>query len=85
MRAFGSAFYVNSIIKFHNNIFGDINASNIIALNGASEGIHTCIMGLVNIGDEVVVFDPCSDLYRPSAFLAGAKVVGLSLRPHQNV
>ena len=38
---------------------------------GATQGIFTTIMALVNSGDEVVVLDPCYDCYVPAIVLAG--------------
>lgn len=49
----------------------------IIAVNGASEALYCCITGLVNEGEEVIVFDPACELYRPQIQMAGGKTVGI--------
>lgn len=41
-------------------------------------------MGLVNPGDEVIVFDPCYDCYRPQIQMAGGKTIGVPLTPKQS-
>jgi len=40
-------------------------------------------MGLVNPGEEVILFDPSYDCYRPQIQMAGGKTIGIpfSLRP----
>lgn len=42
-------------------------------------------MGIVNAGEEVIFFDPSYDCYRAQIQMAGAKAVGLPLRPKQPV
>lgn len=46
---------------------------------GATQGIFTTIMALVNPGDEVVVLDPSYDCYSPSIILAGGIPIRISL------
>jgi len=38
---------------------------------GASEALLCAILGLVNPGDEVIVFEPCFDVYVPDILMAG--------------
>ncbi len=47
---------------------------------GASEAIFDAIQCVVHPGDEIVVFDPCYDLYAPAVRLAGGHVVHVPLR-----
>ncbi len=47
---------------------------------GASEAIFDAIQCVVHPGDEVVVLDPCYDLYAPAVRLAGGHVVHVPLR-----
>ncbi len=35
-----------------------------MAVNGGSEGLYCCIMGLVNPEEEVIIFDPAYDFYK---------------------
>jgi len=46
---------------------------------GATQGIFTAISALVHPGDEVLVFDPAYDCYKPAIRLAGGKIRALSL------
>jgi N-succinyldiaminopimelate aminotransferase len=48
---------------------------------GATETITAALLGLCNPGDEVVALDPFYDSYRAGAALAGARLVGVALRP----
>jgi len=42
-------------------------------------------MGLVNPGEEVILFDPSYDCYRPQIQMAGGKTIGIPLRPKKSV
>jgi len=42
---------------------------------GATQAIFTAITALVHAGDEVIIFEPAYDSYRPSIELAGGKAV----------
>ncbi|MCP4680638.1 MAG: aminotransferase class I/II-fold pyridoxal phosphate-dependent enzyme [Deltaproteobacteria bacterium] len=46
---------------------------------GASEGLSATLLGLLDPGDEVILFEPCYDLYPPMIARAGAKAVYVSL------
>ncbi len=48
--------------------------------SGASEAIFNIIAAVVKVQDEVLIFEPAYDLYRPVAELFGAKVVPVSLK-----
>jgi N-succinyldiaminopimelate aminotransferase len=48
---------------------------------GATETITAGLLGLCDPGDEVVALDPFYDSYRAGAALAGARLVGVPLRP----
>lgn len=52
----------------------------ITITSGASQAIFTAIQALVHPGDEVVVFDPSYDCYKPAIHLAGGKVVSIPLQ-----
>ncbi len=48
---------------------------------GATEAIFASILGLVNPGDEVVLFEPFYDSYLPAIRMAGGVPRAVSLRP----
>lgn len=48
---------------------------------GATEGIAAAFMGMVNPGDEVIVFEPMYDSYAGMAQQVGAKLVPVQLQP----
>ena len=51
----------------------------ILVTAGATQAIFTIIQALVNIGEEVVILDPCYDCYEPPVILSGAKSVRVPL------
>ncbi len=53
----------------------------VTVFSGATEAIFSAVSALVEPGDEVIVFDPAYDSYRPAAALAGATVRTVSLAP----
>jgi len=53
--------------------------------NGGVEALYCSIMGLVNPGEEVIVFDPSYDCYRPQVQMAGGKTIGIPLIPRKTV
>ncbi|MEO0997254.1 MAG: methionine aminotransferase [Pseudomonadota bacterium] len=55
--------------------------SEITVTSGASEGLFSALLALVQPGDEVIVFDPAYDLYEPAIRLAGGRARRLPLRP----
>ncbi len=48
---------------------------------GATEAIYSSIQAVVDAGDEVIVFDPAYDSYRPAVHLAGGRCIHLPLMP----
>ena len=59
----------------------DVDAmSEVMVTSGATEALAACLLGLINYGDEVVVFEPTYDSYLPMIRLAGGvpRVVRLS-------
>ena len=60
----------------------DVNPeTEITILHGATEAIFASIMGLVNPGDEVILFEPFYDSYVPSTIMANGVVRAYTLRP----
>lgn len=51
----------------------------ILVTAGATQGLFTAIMALVNSGDEVIILDPGYDSYAPTVTLAGGKPVHVPL------
>lgn len=56
-------------------------AQELIVTAGANQALWLAICALVNPGDEVVVFEPCFDTYRPGVRMAGGVVREVPLRP----
>jgi N-succinyldiaminopimelate aminotransferase len=56
-------------------------ATEITVTSGATEAIFATIMGLVNPGEEVILFEPYYDSYLPSVQMAGGVPRFYTLRP----
>jgi N-succinyldiaminopimelate aminotransferase len=54
---------------------------NVMVTHGATEAIFAAIFGLVNPGDEVILFEPFYDSYAPSVAFAGGQLRYYTLRP----
>ncbi|WP_199177397.1 aminotransferase class I/II-fold pyridoxal phosphate-dependent enzyme [Geothermobacter hydrogeniphilus] len=48
---------------------------------GATEALFAALFGLLDPGDEVILFEPCYDSYRPAIGMAGGVSRPLTLRP----
>lgn len=59
------------------NAYGQyVNPTSEITITaGATQAIFTAITALIHAGDEVIIFEPAYDSYRPSIELAGGKTV----------
>lgn len=53
----------------------------ITITSGCTEAIAATMLGLINPGDEVILFAPFYDSYEATLSMAGAKVKGITLRP----
>ncbi|EXB44357.1 Methionine aminotransferase [Morus notabilis] len=53
----------------------------ITVTSGCTEAIAATILGLINPGDEVILFAPFYDSYEATLSMAGAKITGITLRP----
>ena len=70
---------VNHAARFYNL---DINpVGGVVVTSGATEGILSAILGLVDPGDEVVVIEPYYDSYVPGIIMANAVPVYVPLHP----
>ncbi|MBI1209541.1 MAG: aminotransferase [Azospirillum sp.] len=53
----------------------------VMVTSGATEALTACLLGLIEAGDEVVLFEPLYDSYLPIIRLAGGVPRLVSLRP----
>jgi N-succinyldiaminopimelate aminotransferase len=53
----------------------------VLVTAGATEALAGALLGMLDAGDEVVVFEPMYDSYQACIALAGAKTVPVLLRP----
>jgi N-succinyldiaminopimelate aminotransferase len=53
----------------------------VLVTAGATEALAGALFGLLEEGDEIVVFEPMYDSYQPCIALAGARTVPILLRP----
>ena len=66
--------------KRYNGIDADPE-KNVTVTCGATEGMICALMGIINPGDEVVIFEPFYENYGPDAILSGAVPRFVKLRP----
>ncbi len=55
--------------------------SEVLVTVGATEALSATMMGLLDPDDEVILFDPCFDSYRPVIEFAGGQARSCVLRP----
>lgn len=53
----------------------------VTVTSGCTEAIAAAILGLINPGDEVILFAPFYDSYEATLSMAGAKITSITLRP----
>lgn len=71
-------------IARHAGIFYDLDINpngGVIVTAGATQGVFSALMGLVDIGDEVIIIEPYFDSYVPGVMMAGAKPVFVPMHP----
>jgi N-succinyldiaminopimelate aminotransferase len=56
-------------------------ANGVIVTAGATEGIFSALLGLVDVGDEVIVIEPFYDSYVPNIIMAAAVPTYVPLHP----
>lgn len=72
----GSMSLRKKIAEFENSKNGmDYSADEVIVTVGATEGIYTTLYGVLNQGDEVIIFTPAFLLYDEATKLCGGKPV----------
>ncbi|HSH66012.1 MAG TPA: aminotransferase class I/II-fold pyridoxal phosphate-dependent enzyme, partial [Bacteroidia bacterium] len=54
-------------------------ASEIVVTTGALQAVHAALTSIVTPGDEVIIFDPSFDCYRPIVELCGGLPVTVTL------
>jgi aspartate/methionine/tyrosine aminotransferase len=52
-----------------------------LVTSGGVEALYSCFMGLMDPGDEAILFDPSYDCYRAQIQIAGGKTRAVPLRP----
>ena len=53
----------------------------VIVTAGATQGVYSAIMGLVDPGDEVIVIEPYYDSYVPGVIMAGGVPIYVPMHP----
>lgn len=77
----GSPALLSSVGELIEKTYGRrLNVSNELLISaGATQGIFTTIMALIENGDEVIILDPSYDCYEPAVQLAGGVSVRIPL------
>lgn len=71
-------------IADHANRFYNLDidpAAGVLVTSGATEGVFSSVLGLVDRGDEVIVIEPFFDSYVPNLIMAGATPIYVPLHP----
>ncbi len=71
-------------IAEHQARFWDVTVDpdrEVLVTTGATEALAATMLGLCEVGDEVIVFDPTYDSYAAGIAMAGARLRGVLLRP----
>lgn len=82
----GRVSLIDSLTKLYSPLYNtELKSENITVTTGANEGILSCLMGIINPGDEVIVFEPFFDQYIPNIELIGGKVVYVPINPPKDM
>ncbi|SCU87023.1 LADA_0E01530g1_1 [Lachancea dasiensis] len=82
----GRASLLNSLINFYSPLYKtQLKAENVQVTTGANEGILSALVGLVNPGDEVIVFEPFFDQYISNIQIPGGKPTYVPLHPPKDM
>ncbi len=57
----------------------------ITITNGAAEALHSIADGLINPGDEVIIFEPFYEVYAPNVVMAGGRLALTTTSPFANI
>jgi N-succinyldiaminopimelate aminotransferase len=66
-------------LRFHGLRYDPLEEVTVVA--GATEALHATISGLLEAGDEAILFEPFYDAYRPDLAMAGAGWRSVRLEP----
>jgi N-succinyldiaminopimelate aminotransferase len=75
---------LRNAIADHQRRFYDIELdpdSEIVVTAGATEALAAALIGMLDPGDEVIVFEPMYDSYRAGIAMAGARTIPVLLAP----
>jgi len=77
----GTPELVDAVIRHQQRHYGlDLTSDNVVVTTGATEAIAAALLGLVDPGDEVVVWEPYYDSYRAMIQFAGGVRRPVTLR-----
>ncbi|MCL4252478.1 MAG: aminotransferase class I/II-fold pyridoxal phosphate-dependent enzyme, partial [Anaerolineae bacterium] len=73
------------VANFVNRHYGmDVDPqTGVVITAGATEAVFASIMGLIDVGDEVIIIEPFFDSYAPGVLMAGGVPVYVPLYPPQ--
>jgi len=71
-------FIAQKVERFHHAIYHP--EQEITITNGASQAIFTAIASIIEKGDEVIIFEPAYDLYKPAVEMFGGVVQPIQLK-----
>jgi len=79
----GHAVLREAVARHQQRFYGLVHDpdTEVLITAGATEALAGALLGTLDAGDEVVVFDPTYDSYPPCIALAGARAVPVPLRP----
>jgi N-succinyldiaminopimelate aminotransferase len=66
-------------LRFHGLRYDPLDEVTVVA--GATEALHATMLGLLEPGDEAILFEPFYDAYRPDLAVAGATWRAVRLEP----
>lgn len=71
----GKPVLIESLVKHYSGELGyQLSKDQVLVTTGANEGMFAAFFGLLNRGDEVIVFEPFFDQYIPNIEMAGGVV-----------
>ena len=72
----------DAVVEHYGRLQGvDLSVDGVVVTSGATEAIAAALLAHVRPGDEVVIFEPAYDAYRPLIERAGGVVRAVSLAP----
>jgi N-succinyldiaminopimelate aminotransferase len=79
----GHAVLREAVARHQERFYGLVHDpdTEVLVTAGATEALAGALLGMLDAGDEVVVFDPTYDSYPPCIAMAGACAVPVPLRP----